>query len=432
MYNNFKFEENEKELEYDLVIKKFEEICNPKKNETFMRYKFLPTRQSEGQSVDNFITALKTAARDCYFGDIEDSLVRDMIVIGTKDSKLQERLLRATDLTLGDAVKYAKSVEATQQHAEFMKTCSNKPSSSIDYMRKQPVKPQMSQSFSEKRNMSSTPEHINNCKFCSYSHPRGSCPAYTRTCNTCNTKGHFSRCGPKSKQVRVVEEQFSANEASSDEEECDTFTDFNFFVGALDDNDKSSNEWNIELEINNTNVSFKIDTGAQVNVLSVQTIKSLQKPAKIHPTDIKLTAYNGSAIDVLGKCITRVTKKGRSYPVQFIVSKNHTTPILGLKTCTDMNLIKRVMAVVPQNDYVAQYRNCFGPIGTLPGTHHITLDANAKPVVQPPRRIPVAMQGQLKEELDNMVKMGIIKKTTEPTDWVSSLVVVQKPNGKYV
>ena len=52
LYNTFKFDENERELDYDLVVGKFEEICNPKKNETFMRYKLLTTRQSECKGVD--------------------------------------------------------------------------------------------------------------------------------------------------------------------------------------------------------------------------------------------------------------------------------------------------------------------------------------------------------------------------------------------
>ena len=88
------------------------------------------------------------------------------------------------------------------------------------------------------------------------------------------------------------------------------------------------------------------------------------------------------------------------------------------------------MSVTPQASYFAQYKHCFGQIGILPGIHHITLDPDAKPVVQPPRRIPIALQSKLKEELDHMIKLGIIKKADEPTDWVSSLVVVQKPNGK--
>ena len=46
----------------------------------------------------------------------------------------------------------------------------------------------------------------------------------------------------------------------------------------------------------------------------------------------------------------------------------------------------------------------------------------------PPRRVPVALRDKLKAELDRMEKQHVISKITEPTDWVNSLVTVEKPN----
>lgn len=39
------------------------------------------------------------------------------------------------------------------------------------------------------------------------------------------------------------------------------------------------------------------------------------------------------------------------------------------------------------------------------------------------------MQERLKDELIHMEKLNVIKKIDEPTDWVSSLVIVEKKNG---
>lgn len=52
------------------------------------------------------------------------------------------------------------------------------------------------------------------------------------------------------------------------------------------------------------------------------------------------------------------------------------------------------------------------------------------PVVQAARRVPVALQEPLKMELDSMQRAGIITKVTEPTDWVSPVVIVRKKDGK--
>ena len=118
-------------------------------------------------------------------------------------------------------------------------------------------------------------------------------------------------------------------------------------------------------------------------------------------------------------------------PVMFIVANTNATPILGLKSSADLNLIKRVWQV--DND-VAEYilnefAHCFREIGCLSKPYHITLKPDITPVVHPPRKVPIAMRGKLKKELEHMVDLNNITPVTEPTDWVNSLVVVEKPNG---
>jgi hypothetical protein len=63
----------------------------------------------------------------------------------------------------------------------------------------------------------------------------------------------------------------------------------------------------------------------------------------------------------------------------------------------------------------------------LPKAHHIQLDPFVEPVVHPPRKVPAALREQVRAELDRMVNLGVIAKQDEPTDWVSSMVVVRKP-----
>ena len=51
-------------------------------------------------------------------------------------------------------------------------------------------------------------------------------------------------------------------------------------------------------------------------------------------------------------------------------------------------------------------------------------------MIHPPRKVPFTQREKVKEELDRMEELGVIRKTDEPNEWVSSLVVVHKPNGK--
>lgn len=65
----------------------------------------------------------------------------------------------------------------------------------------------------------------------------------------------------------------------------------------------------------------------------------------------------------------------------------------------------------------------------LPGTVHLEVDPEVKPVVTPARRIPMALKESLKKELDRYAKLGILKPVEEPTPWVSSVAVATKKFG---
>ena len=157
----------------------------------------------------------------------------------------------------------------------------------------------------------------------------------------------------------------------------------------------------------------------------------LAKKPKLKDTKIKLTAYNSTKIPVLGKCILRVLHKGKMVPIMFILAETDSMAILGLDTCEKLNLVKRILLVNKVNpDIMQEFSGCFGEIGTLPKIDHIHVNPEVKPVVHPPRRVPVALHQKLKAELDRMEKFDIIERVIEPTEWVNSLVVVQKPNGK--
>ena len=51
-----------------------------------------------------------------------------------------------------------------------------------------------------------------------------------------------------------------------------------------------------------------------------------------------------------------------------------------------------------------------------------------RPVIHAPRQVPAALLPKIQEELDRMKKLGVVEPTTIPTEWVSSLLTVVKPN----
>ena len=58
------------------------------------------------------------------------------------------------------------------------------------------------------------------------------------------------------------------------------------------------------------------------------------------------------------------------------------------------------------------------------------MDPDVPPHIDAPRKTPIALKDAIKEELDSMVEDCVIRKVTEPTDWVSSLAYSKKKSGK--
>ena len=77
-----------------------------------------------------------------------------------------------------------------------------------------------------------------------------------------------------------------------------------------------------------------------------------------------------------------------------------------------------------------EYADVFTGIGTLPGpAYHIELKEDYTPVRNPPRSVPVGMQDAYKAELQRLQKEEVIIEVNHYTEWVNSVVPVQKPDG---
>ncbi|XP_044760910.1 uncharacterized protein K02A2.6-like [Coccinella septempunctata] len=62
-------------------------------------------------------------------------------------------------------------------------------------------------------------------------------------------------------------------------------------------------------------------------------------------------------------------------------------------------------------------------------TVKLSIDHTIKPVKQPLRRIPIAVEAQVEEKLKEALQNDIIEHVTGPSEWISPIVVIFKPGG---
>ncbi|KAK2717929.1 hypothetical protein QYM36_006651 [Artemia franciscana] len=117
--------------------------------------------------------------------------------------------------------------------------------------------------------------------------------------------------------------------------------------------------------------------------------------------------------------------------------QSNTTPIVGLKTCKDLELIKLILNIQKEDEttsayskLVYEYEDTFEGIGNLENKCEINLKENAVPTVYPVRKVPLAMKQKLKDKLDRLEALNIIGKVSEPTDWVNAMVMVEKKDER--
>ncbi|GFV25633.1 uncharacterized protein K02A2.6 [Trichonephila clavipes] len=155
---------------------------------------------------------------------------------------------------------------------------------------------------------------------------------------------------------------------------------------------------------------------------------------KLCKTNTSLTTYGNFNLKPNGSLMINCSTDAlKNVPLPFYVVNVKSKPILGLRGCKELKLIERIDAIkcsISKNELIVQYKDVISGVGEFPNeSYHITLKNNAVPVIYPPRRVPLALQPKLKSTLDRLEKEGIVSKVNKPTDWVQSLVIVEKPNG---
>ena len=84
-----------------------------------------------------------------------------------------------------------------------------------------------------------------------------------------------------------------------------------------------------------------------------------------------------------------------------------------------------------ERNFLNEFSDYFDGLGTFNmKPYHINLDPDAAPVIHAPHAVPVHLQSMYKEELNNMVGLGIFIPVSKPTDWVNSIVLSETTNDR--
>ena len=424
------------ESTFDNVIGMFNDHFTPKVNVIHERAVFHQRVQQAGENVETFVRALYDLAEHAGFPD-KDSAIRDRLVIGIRDRDLSEKLQLQAELTLQQAIKQARQHEQVKVQLDTQR-------STVDAVRNS-GDPSTSGGRGARRGGGGASFHgrggngtgnlhsrggghrgggnhqhrdSNNASSCGYCgkqphRNRQECPARGKSCRNCGKNGHFSSVCRQRPRA-----SYDCPEVESQVDEADAGKE-SLFLGAID---TGVAPWYTTINVCNKATRFKIDTGADVTVMSYGEFSQLRPHPALQRTSAILRSPGGK-MDCEGFFTTNVNVRDKDFEVKIYVINADTDNLLSRAAASSMGLVQRIDNVAtPFGQLDDKPLNCV-PV-------KIVLKEGAEPYsLATARRVPIPLHDKVKAELEKMKKMNVIEEITEPTDWCAPMVAVMKKSG---
>lgn len=405
-------------LDYSAVKEGFTSFFVPKKNVIYQRAKFNMRAQGPTESADSFITALYALAEECEYGALREELLRDRIVVGIKDSALSQKMQMESRLDLAKAinmVRQAEDIKRQQTDLRADTTAAHTHKAAVDAVRaikgEKPAWKNKGQTVKQTKDRHSTHGSEQSCRRCGKtpSHAKFSCPAKNADCHNCGKRGHYGKMCRSTKRVSAVSED----------------TDDDIFLGTVD---AGRQAWTVDIRVRDTNVKFKIDTGADVTVIPEQVYKQICGGANssLAPGNKALFGPGHVPLSVVGIAREALYCGDKHTTEDLYVVKHLNTALLSRPASVNLRLVARIDSIDLDSVKQTYPKLCDG-LGLVQQPYTIKLRPDAKPVsLKVPRRVPLPLMGKVKQELQRMEQLGVISRIEEPTEWCSGMVVAPK------
>ena len=399
VYRTIKKDETDTALAAALT--RLEKHYVPQKNVTYERHKFRQRKQGSEESIDDFITALRTLARECKFGQLEDEAIRDQLVEGTNEMRVQERLLAEKDLKLDKAILIARSVELAKEQVKGLKknelTSATPLNESGVFQVGKSTRPNRNFSqgkfpfrnehFKGKREFKKETMFNSKCTRCGLdSHTSEKCGARNARCRKC---GHYALVC-KTTRVGLLVEPDNLQETikpetknlADNEQLCDVVgsNPYGIFMNQEESELQYDSYVMKQVILNGKSIKFVVDTGSPFTVIPFSFYQKYFNDIPLRQSKRKLYSYDGYELKIKGfiEINTEIDTDKRNVPV--LVIDTGGPPLLGLDLVKNVFKLLCVMESDIQ-EVIDRNKDIFEGIGFARDYPiNIKLQENAQPV----------------------------------------------------
>lgn len=173
-----------------------------------------------------------------------------------------------------------------------------------------------------------------------------------------------------------------------------------------------------------------IDSGSKHNLMDQNTWEVLKSQGVVvtnqrKNTDKTFKAYGGYPLEIIGVFEAEIEIGQSMERAEFFVIKGTGQLLIGRETAERLNVLKIKCEI---NNVDA--KEVHGPMNKIRNVLvEIPIRADARPVIQPYRRVPVALEAAVDKKIDELLAQEIIEVVNGPSKWISPVVPVPKEDG---
>ena len=190
-----------------------------------------------------------------------------------------------------------------------------------------------------------------------------------------------------------------------------------------------TNKWTKTLNLNQRDILFKIDTGADVTVIPESYYES-KHDGPLQSAERSLTGAGQQPLEVQGQFMGHLRYNNLETEQKIFVIQGLSRPLLGRPAIEALAIVSVVEPIMTLEKVSEKFPQLFQGLGKLTDNYSIKLQSNSEPyALTTPRRVAIPLLPKVETELQRMLQLGVIEKVTQPTEWCSGMVVVPKSNG---
>ena len=304
------------EKNYQQIVKVLSKHLTPKRITIAERFKFSKRDQLDGESINNYVAALRKLSATCNYGEFSDDALTERFVCGLRSRVIQNRLLTEADLSFSTAIQLANNLQqASMESASIQSSCAG---------------------FSEPAQLNKLARGCYRCN--GRGHGADDCFIKNFQCHLCGKVGHLKRaCKSRTKSdqsksaTRQNQEQglkTLAHEVSVTSNDC-----FNLY-SFMDSNKPLC----ITLNVNDSPVQMELDTGSALSFISYEEFSKKFKHLPLQSSNLILKTYTGEKVSPMGVCKVIVSHNNKSFNLELYVLKSKGPALFGREWLNRMQL----------------------------------------------------------------------------------------------